>query len=300
MVLRFGTWVKEPRSSAESESPSTSRTRKKRKPSQYEENKEEEEKEESATTAKKEVDDKSGEGEWRLQSPGRYACIGPSQSGKSELVTKIVSNEYIWVDRPDHIIYCAPYLEDRKEYVDRLKEAVESSNGIFYPLDTIPTVMEVNNMLGEAKIPAILILDDILSFDRGLQKRLTQIMVMESHHSNLTVILCQQNPFPPGPEFITCTRNLTGRFILYQLNDWRGIVNINNIMFPGKKNFLPTCLTEAKEVLDCNYIFVNSYPFSKLKRRHTCYTCLFTEERKSNSSTPVFFDTERYSTKETQ
>jgi hypothetical protein len=309
MVLQIGGWVKEPRSSAQSESPSRSHTaerarddwRKKRDDDDDDSTEEEEEEEESTS----ERAQKNEEGDWRLTSPGRYACIGPSHSGKSELVIKIVASNYIWVNRPEHIIYCAPYLEDRQPYLRRLKAAVAASQGIFHCLDTIPTVRELHNILGvdptqEEPEPAILILDDIMSFDHALRKRLTQLMVMESHHSNLTVILCQQNPFPPGPEFVTCNRNLTGRFILYQLNDWRGIVNINNIMFPGKKNFLPTCLTEAKEVLDCNYIFVNSYPFSKLRRRHTCYTCLFEEERKSDKSRPVFFDTERYITKDTR
>jgi hypothetical protein len=209
-----------------------------------------------------------------------------------------VSNPYIWVERPKQVVYCAPYLEDRQEYLGRLRRALENSGAVLNMLDTLPTAREVHNLLGSSQ-PCILILDDIMSFDPNLQKRLVQLMVMESHHSNLTVILCQQNPFPPGKEFVTCNRNLTGRFILYQLNDWRGIVNLNNIMFPGKKNFLPACLTEAKEALNCNYIFVNSYPFSELKRRHTSYTCLFEEERpQANTKEPFFFDTERYSMKE--
>jgi hypothetical protein len=265
---------------------------------------EEEENEKREEKRKKKGDEEnappSPAGEWRLTSPGRYACIGPSHSGKSELVIKIVSQTSIWVDRPKQVIYCAPYLEDRQTYLLRLREAVESSEASLHTLDTIPTVREVHNILGSSQ-PCILILDDILSFDINLRKRLTQLMVMESHHSHMTVILCQQNAFPAGPEFVTCNRNLTGRFILYQLNDWRGIVNINNIIFPGKKNFLPACLTEAKEVLNCNYIFVNSFPFSELKRRHTCYTCLFAEERPSgNKNSPTFFDTERYSMKESQ
>jgi hypothetical protein len=211
-----------------------------------------------------------------------------------------VSRPYIWEERPNQVIYCAPYLEDRQEYLKRLREALTGSGATLQTLDSIPTAREVHNILGSAQ-PCILILDDVLSFDINLRKRLTQLMVMESHHSNMTVILCQQNAFPPGQEFITCNRNLTGRFILYQLNDWRGIVNINNIVFPGKKNFLPACLTEAKEVLNCNYVFVNSYAFSNIKRRHTCYTCLFSEERpRANTKTPVFFDTERYSVKEAQ
>jgi hypothetical protein len=324
MVRLLGMTEKLPRSTSQRASQSTSRAdrgidkkRKKRtklrneeeeeeeeeeqRKEEEEEEKEEEEKEEKVeAAAAKTAAPPSHEGEWRLTSPGRYACIGPSHSGKSELVIKIVSRPHIWVDRPKQVIYCAPYLDDRQEYISRLRTEVEKSGAALNTLETIPTAGEVQNILGSSE-PSILILDDIMSFDLNLQKRLVQLMVMESHHKNLTVILCQQNPFAPGKEFVTCNRNLTGRFILYQLNDWRGIVNINNIMFPGKKNFLPSCLTEAKEALNCNYIFVNSFPFSELKRRHTCYTCLFEEERPhANKNEPLFFDTERHSMKEGQ
>jgi hypothetical protein len=80
-----------------------------------------------------------------------------------------VSRPHIWVDRPKQVIYCAPYLDDRQEYISRLRTEVEKSGAALNTLETIPTAGEVHNILGSSQ-PCILILDDIMSFDLNLQK----------------------------------------------------------------------------------------------------------------------------------
>jgi len=219
---------------------------------------------------------------WKLHHPGRYACVGPSHSGKSELVLKIVGSPDIWQDRPRVIIYCAPTLDDRQPYLVRLAEACKATGATFDAVEHIPNAGDFPTD------GSVVILDDVMAFPKEQMKKLVQLMIMDSHHKNVSVLLCQQNPFPQGGDFVTINRNLTGKFVLYQLNDMRGLVNLSNTLFPGKKNFLPECLDFAKDHLETNYVFINTFPFSGLPRKNTCYTCLFANERRS--SRPVFFD----------
>jgi len=221
---------------------------------------------------------------WKLHHPGRYACIGPSHSGKSELVLKIIGTPDIWQDRPNKIIYCAPTLEDRQAYLTRLADVCKQTSASFSTSEVIP---EITSDAGDM----LIVLDDVMAFHKEELKKLVKLMIMDSHHKKASVILCQQNPFPQGHDFVTVNRNMSGKFVLYQLNDMRGLVNLSNTLFPGKKNFLPDCLDFAMDNLHVNYVFINTFPFSGLPRKNTCYTCLFPSERRSKR--PVFFDTSK-------
>jgi len=153
---------------------------------------------------------------WKLHSPGRYALVGPSHSGKSELVLKIISNPTIWNDRPAEIIYAAPKLNDRQNYLERLERACQSTKGAFRCIDSLPD--DFGAVSGYRK--SLLIIDDVMAFSKEELKKIVNLMIMDSHHYDVTVLVCQQSPFPPGQEFVTCNRNLTGRFLTFQLNDW--------------------------------------------------------------------------------
>ena len=69
---------------------------------------------------------------------------------------------------------------------------------------------------------------------------------------------------------------------------------MSNRLFPGNKNFLTTCLTEAKERYDCRYLYLNLDPFSGCPRDYCCATRIFKEERKSHCDSPIFFDLSSY------
>ena len=65
------------------------------------------------------------EGDWRIQTPCRLELLGPSGSGKSSLILKMIEDDSIF-DRPcRHVAYCAPALEDRRNYVEELQNVVD-------------------------------------------------------------------------------------------------------------------------------------------------------------------------------
>jgi hypothetical protein len=236
-------------------------------------------------------------GDWRIPSPGSYTVLGPSQSGKSELLIKLLKNPSVWREKPSIVIYAAPTLEDRKDYLLRMKEACLKADGEkseFMAMSQVPDEERVKQLINFREVPVILILDDLLSFpDKHHIKKAAQLGIKGCHHSKITLFMCLQNPFPQGyPEMVTLSRNTTGKFIMYQTNDLRSIRNISSSMFPDGKNFLLYCLFKAKQKLHCRYIFTNNHSRSDVDRRYLVYTCLFPSERPGKE--PYHFDLDYY------
>lgn len=237
-------------------------------------------------------------GDWRIPSPGSYTVLGPSQSGKSELLLHLLREKQVWQNKPKLIIYAAPTLHEREGYLQRLKEACQTADGEeseCCSIDYVPDEEQIRQLIGFRQEPVLVLVDDLLSFkDKTNIKKATQLGIKGCHHHQITLIMCLQNPFPQGyPDFVTLSRNTTGKFIMYQTNDLRSIKEISNHMFPGCKDFLLFCLFKAKQQLQCRYIFTNNSSFSSVERHHLVYTCLFPFER-PHSREPYHFDLHHY------
>jgi hypothetical protein len=225
--------------------------------------------------------------EWRLKNPGRYVCIGPSQSGKSELLLKLIKYKSIWQDPPKNVHYIAPTLEDRKAYLDRLDDIVKENEGnLTFGVELPKNDSEYNNN-------SFLIIDDVLSFPKKYISRLKEIALRGSHHNHVTLILTQQVPHPQGEDYIAINKNMTGKFLLYQTNDIIGLQQISWRLFRKGNDFLLYCLYYAKDKLNTNYVFVNNYPFTQIPRKNICYTNIFPGEKG-----PYFFDVDNYDWKD--
>ena len=155
--------------------------------------------------------------EWQIQVPARIELLGPSQAGKSTIILKLVGDDSVWQEPMKRVIYIAPLLSDREPYLAELQEKCNATDKKLSVQDEIPTVEEIQSFAeGD---PVLLIADDVLSFkDPG---RLKDLMVMYSHHLRVSVLLCVQTPFFKNAklDLTTISRNLTGRFVLYQIND---------------------------------------------------------------------------------
>ena len=53
---------------------------------------------------------------WQIKTPARVEVIGPSHSGKSVLVEKLVTDDSVWERPAKKVIYAAPVLRDREDY----------------------------------------------------------------------------------------------------------------------------------------------------------------------------------------
>ena len=72
--------------------------------------------------------------DWRLHHPARLELIGPSGCGKSETMLKLAADDSVWTLEEENgrsgpvfrdLIYCAPSLDDREDFLRRLSLVAE-------------------------------------------------------------------------------------------------------------------------------------------------------------------------------
>jgi len=226
---------------------------------------------------------------WQIQTPARLELVAPSQGGKSSLILKLAKDNSVW-DKPfRYVMYAVPTTDDRQSYIQELNNACSVSGKELKVVETIPTVTEISAFSLDE--PVLLIVDDVLAFPNA-KDTLTDIAVMHSHHRKISLCFSVQNPFMKSSklDLTTLSRNLTGRFVFYQVGDWYLYSLMNQRLFPDKKGFLLQCLQKAKHTFKHPYIFINVHPFSSLPRRYIAYTGIFADERSGYANSPIFFD----------
>ncbi len=225
--------------------------------------------------------------DWSIQTPARIELLGPSQGGKSTLLLKLVGDPSVWDRQPRRVIYCAPNLANRDEYIAQLRKVCENNGQELQCVEKIPLHEEMLAFAGGA--PLMFIADDLLALEEG-GSRMCSLMLMDSHHCNISVLYTVQNPFYKSPhlDLVTLSRNLSGRLVLYQQADLLQYKLISSRLFPERKNFLLDCLGDAKTLYNMNYVYADLHCFSRLPRRYMCFTAMFRDERVDGS--PLFFD----------
>ena len=225
--------------------------------------------------------------DWRLSTPGRVTLVGPSQCGKSTLILQLVGDDTVWDRVFTKVMYVAPVLSDRQEYLDRLREQCGGAKELAVS-DKIPDVGEVKEF--GAGHPVLLVVDDLLGFRDT--SGITDLATLHSHHQGITCLFCVQNPFLRSAklDLTTLSRNTTAKILFFQVNDWSVYRTLNSRLFPERKNFILDCLTTAKKKYRLPYIIINTDPFAQLDRRYICYTAIFKKERVQFGDSPLFFD----------
>ena len=197
--------------------------------------------------------------------------------GKSRLILDLVDQCDRVFERPVfQFVYVAPkaFTADQ-DYVQELATIVKKNNKKLHVLENLPTVAEVLEIYPEGD--RVLIVDDITTLPN--LEGLTELAGYGSHHTNLSLVYSLQNPYQrtKKTDLVSVSRNLTGRFIFYQLNDLRLFRILNDQLFPTKPNFIIDSLDKARDN-GLKYIFVNTHPQFTLHRDQNCYTALFKEK----------------------
>ena len=235
---------------------------------------------------------------WSIQTPAQLQLVGPSQAGKSAWISKLLSDdERVFDVSFKQIWYASPYAHSRDaDYVALLYEACRKSGKRLHTSDTIPSAEQMRQVYPTD--PMLFIADDLLCFDHCAS--LIELSSMHAHHQQISCIYVVQNPFQRTKklDLTTISRNLTGRVLFYQTNDYNIYSLLNVRIFPEKKHFISACMEGARQ-LGFPYIFLNTHPRCKLPRRFLAYTAILKQEREANGGSPLFFDLETGSNRPT-
>jgi len=163
----------------------------------------------------------------RLQSCTTITIAGPSQSGKTSLVEKIVNlRDEIFTQKISKVIWYCSYLPHKK-------------------IEGVTYLVGLPNDISERIIPnCLVILDDFMQ-ELSKSHMLTTLMTKAVHHLPMTLIYITQNIFQKSGD--TKTRRLNTNYLILFKNpqDKTQIDYLGRQMYPNDKGFLSLVFDDA-------------------------------------------------------
>ena len=165
----------------------------------------------------------------QLKHPFAAIIAGPSQSGKTELVMRLIRNvKHMIHPAPHKIIYC--YGEFQPIFCD-------------YPYVTFNEGLPDTNQF-DGTHPTLLIIDDLMP---ETNYSISNIFTKCSHHRNVSVVYLTQNLFYKSKQ--NRTMNLNAHYIILFKNprDATQVATLARQMYPGRSKFLLEAFKDATE-----------------------------------------------------
>ena len=171
----------------------------------------------------------SKEVRYKIKSPSVVILAGPTQSGKTTLISRLIRHSSYWSEVvPKEIIYCYSVWQEK---FNALQDIVTFNKGLISLEDDIPND-------GEHRW---LILDDLME---EVTKSSTQkTFTFYSHHKNVTVFFLIQNFFEKNIRTIT----LNAHYIAFFKNprDRSQILTLGQKVFPNQKERVCSAYRDA-------------------------------------------------------
>ena len=175
----------------------------------------------------------------RFSHPSNFLISGVSNSGKTVLTRKILSNSDILFrpETPKYVILV--YHTWQKTYQDMYEEGV-----VNLCLNQIPDSHSLREICEEYKNSGgvILVLDDQLN---NLDSSIVDMFCIHSHHLKMSVILLVQTLFMPSKEFRTISLNSHYIILMKNVRDRSSITQLARQIFPYKTRFLTDSYIDA-------------------------------------------------------
>ena len=221
----------------------------------------------------------------KIQTPARILIAGPSTSGKSYLILRMLQNKsYIFNETFKSIYYVFPeYMaESRKDYLNDLKK-------------TFPSICIVEGLdrldleeLKYNKEPKLLIIDDLMN-EVASQPDISSLFYRDSHHYNISYIITLQLFYVQHKFGILLRRNATTVILFKDRGDISVLSMIARKKFPNS----PNLLLDAMDWLENNefertdqYLVIDNHPMSKMPSDLTVRTQILPI---NNELMPIYF-----------
>ena len=175
----------------------------------------------------------------RFKSHSTITIAGPSQSGKTTLVRKIVSmRDELFTEKFSNVLWYCAFPPTKK------------LDGVTYKIGT-PL-----NAMNEIHAHDLVILDDFM-FELSKTDDLTNLMTKAVHHLPMTLIYITQNYFQKGDNKKTQRMNTNYLIIFKNPHDRSQIDLIGRRMFPKDPKFLSSAYTDATSNEAFSYLLID-------------------------------------------
>ena len=178
----------------------------------------------------------------RLKHPSRIIVFGPSSSGKSTLVMKILANMRILFGfKFDNIYYVSGQAFPDEEYINGVR--IEKYNEI--SKDLINEIDETEKN--------VIVLDDNIYVTND--KLLSDLFTKLSHHKNITVFLLLQNLFPKTKFSRDISINSNYIILLSNPRETIQVKKLSQQVYGD--NFLYECYKDATKDKPYSYLLID-------------------------------------------
>ena len=197
-----------------------------------------------------------------FQTPCSICISGPSQSGKSQWIVKLINNRKLLFPHDFlELYYCIPenLSLNPNPIFEELKKSFPAARLHF----GLPDVTKLN--LNFDNTPKLLIIDDLMT-EFLASYEMVRLLSVEVHHCNITTIFTLHNLFAPSKFGRTITRNINYKVLFSNRLDIKEVRNVS-LQISNQPNFLK----ESFEFLtrefpsEPPYIVIDGHIKSKLK-----------------------------------
>ncbi len=168
-----------------------------------------------------------------------FTCMlaGPTSSGKTVLVRKIIENHlktfYFDENHPETLNVLWAYGQWQDFY------KLDTLNCKVTYIDGLPSEDEIDELK-----PDLVIIDDLMT-ELADNKNLTKIFTKGSHHKNISIIFITQNVFHQGSQMRTISLNCHYFLLMKNPRDQGQISSLASQVFSKNRKFLVEAYADA-------------------------------------------------------
>ena len=168
-----------------------------------------------------------------FETPTSILVSGPSQSGKTFLVRRIIDNRNeMFQVPPTKVVYAYSAWQP---VFDEMK-GVEFHQGL-------PTQQDLDEWSNPGT-HLVLVLDDLMG-EACSSESVMSIFTIQCHHKNITVLFLTQNVFPPGKYARSISLNSHYIILCKSKRDLLQIQTLGKQIFPGQSSFFVASYQDA-------------------------------------------------------
>lgn len=173
----------------------------------------------------------------KFESPSSYLLAGPTQTGKSCFIKKIIEfKDQMFKVPPVSVKYAygawQPMFEDMEEL------GVDFHSGV-------PTSEELNQWT-ERGDHVLVVLDDVMQ-EACTSQEIMSLFTIQCHHKNMSVFFLSQNIFPPGKYARTISLNCHYIILFKTKRDRLQVQTLGRQILPGEVIYFTDSYRDATE-----------------------------------------------------
>jgi len=197
-----------------------------------------------------------------LFHPIRMVVAGPSGSGKSWLIVKMIQHrEQLFSTKFHRILYCVPSKMSQIHH--HIFEEIKS----FFPEAEFHLDLPKADVIVGDNLPKLIILDDMMQ-QIFTSRFMEDVFIQHSHHSSCSIIFTSQNFFSNSKDK-TIVRQCNYKIIFQSPSDLVLLRHISCQLKPDDSNFLIKIFDSLEKLFphdDFKYVLVDGEPRSKMKQ----------------------------------